>query len=313
MSHEARFDLDAARRLPETIRFGTSSWTYPGWQGSVYTEKYRSEQDLKKNCLTEYGRFPWFRTVGIDSTFYSPPQPQTLERYASQLPEGFPWVSKVWEEITIPQYAKHPRYGPKAGKNNPDFLNADKLCSQVLRNYEDAGAVDHTGPFVFQFQMLGKELTDPPERFLELLDTFLKALPSRFKFAVEIRNRILLIPEYFALLNAHGVTHCFNHWSFMPPLNEQMKRAAEAGGLDAPFYVARILTPLGLNYEKAVQRFTPYDSLKEPIPEMRADVVRLAKRAMERNVTAFVLVNNRAEGNAPSTINDIGKMIVDKL
>ena len=42
---------------------------------------------------------------------------------------------------------------------------------------------------------------------------------------------------------------------------------------------------------------------------MRRDVVRLARRAMERNVPAFVLVNNRAEGNAPLTINAIGRMV----
>ena len=97
----------------------------------------------------------------------------------------------------------------------------------------------------------------------------------------------------------------------MPPLSAQMQTAAEHGGLTAPFYVARILTPLRLSYEQAVKQFEPYDSLKEPLPEMRRDVVRLAKRATARKVNAFILVNNRSEGNAPETVDAIGRMIVE--
>jgi uncharacterized protein YecE (DUF72 family) len=310
MTQNSQSNFTAASRLPENIRFGTSSWTYPGWQGIVYKQPYKNEQDLKKNCLAEYGRFPWFRTVGIDSTFYGPPKPNTLQRYADQLPEDFPWVSKVWEEITIPLYPNHARYGAKAGKVNADFLNADKFQEQVLSPYITAGVERHTGPFVFQFQVMGKELLQVPAVFLDQLDRFLGKLPSQFQYAVEIRNSSLFAPEYFAVLNKHGVTHCFNHWSFMPPLAEQMRHAAEAGGLTAPFFVARILTPRGLAYDKAVERFRPYNSVKAAVPEMRADVVKLAKRAIERNVTAFVLVNNRCEGNAPQTIEAIGNMIV---
>lgn len=313
MTKADQHHFTAAAQLPANIRFGTSSWTYPGWQGLVYKQAYKNEQDLKKNCLAEYGRFPWFRTVGLDSTFYGPPAPSTLQRYAEQLPPDFPWVSKVWEEITIPQYPAHARYGAKAGKTNPDFLNADKFLERVLRPYIVAGVEAHTGPFVFQFQMLGKNLLEDQSVFLERFDQFLTRLPQEFRYAVEVRNSALLAPEYFAILNKHGVTHCFNHWTHMPPLAEQMRKAADAGGLSAPFFVARILTPRGLAYEKAVKHFQPYDSIKSPLPEMRADVVKLARRAIERNVTAFVLVNNRSEGNAPQTIEAIGNMVVDSL
>ena len=99
----------------------------------------------------------------------------------------------------------------------------------------------------------------------------------------------------------------------MPPLNEQMTKAAEAGGLQAGFFAARILTPRGIAYEKAVERFTPYDSIKQPLPEMRADAVKLAKRAIKRGIRAFILVNNRAEGNAPQTIDAIGRMIAAEI
>ena len=91
----------------------------------------------------------------------------------------------------------------------------------------------------------------------------------------------------------------------MPPLREQMLRAAKAGGLKAPFFVARILTPLGVKYEDAVKLFQPYTMIKQPNEAMRHDVATLIRRAIERNTEAFIIVNNRAEGNAPMTIDSI--------
>ena len=96
----------------------------------------------------------------------------------------------------------------------------------------------------------------------------------------------------------------------MPPLVEQMKAAAEAGGLTADFYVTRVLTPLSLSYSKAVEKFQPYDDIKERNERMRSDVVRLAKRAIKKKIKAYIIVNNRSEGHSPGTIAEIGQRIV---
>ena len=40
----------------------------------------------------------------------------------------------------------------------------------------------------------------------------------------------------------------------------------------------------------------------EELPEMRQDTVELVKKAMGEKRQAYVLVNNRSEGNAPLTI-----------
>ncbi|MEP6474001.1 MAG: DUF72 domain-containing protein, partial [Gemmatimonadota bacterium] len=89
-----------AARIPPGIRFGTSSWTYPGWQGLVYQQKY-PKTGAAARMLEEYARYPLFRTVGIDSSFYSPPTSKTLAEYSAHLPAGFPCVSKVWDRITV--------------------------------------------------------------------------------------------------------------------------------------------------------------------------------------------------------------------
>jgi len=305
------YQTELAGKLPEQVLFGTSSWTYPGWKGSIYSKEYKSEKAFKSESLGEYCQFPWFRTVGVDSSFYGPLKRKTLENYSALVPENFKWVSKVWERITIPVYPKHPRYGSMAGKENPDFLSAELFNREVLRPYlEGQELKKHAGPFVLQFQNISGEMNRKPEIFFSKLDSFFSEAHDEFSYATEIRNKNFLSPEYFEVLNKHSATHCFNHWSYMPPLIEQMKAAAIAGGLAAPFYVARILTPLGLNYSDAVSKFQPYDKIKQKNQSMREDVVRLAKRAVEKKSKAYIIVNNRSEGHSPGTISEIGSNLV---
>jgi hypothetical protein len=72
--------------------------------------------------------------------------------------------------------------------------------------------------------------------------------------------------------------------------------------LAAPFTVLRLLTPLKMSYEAAKKRAEPYTKIVEELPEMRRDTVELVKKAVGEQRKAYVLVNNRSEGNAPLTI-----------
>src|SRR5947199_349877 len=64
--------VELGRRVPAAIKFGTSTWTYDGWAGDVYHRSYRGAQPARR--LEEYARYPLFRTVGIDSAYYEPPE-----------------------------------------------------------------------------------------------------------------------------------------------------------------------------------------------------------------------------------------------
>lgn len=70
----------------------------------------------------------------------------------------------------------------------------------------------------------------------------------------------------------------------------------------APFTVLRLLTPLKMSYEAAKKRAEPYPKIVEELPEMRRDTVEMVKQAVGEQRQAYVLVNNRSEGNAPLTI-----------
>lgn len=292
--------------LPDEVRFGTSSWAYQGWEGLVYRKRYAKAR-FSQDCLAEYAAYeyhgaPLFRTVGIDHTFYHPPTVSQLSHYAGQAPDGFTFCSKAWEEITVPVYAGHARYGNRAGAANPRFLDA-ALCEELVLAPIRQGLGEHAGPVIFEFQRSGLE----PAAFFERLDRFFSRLPSGLPYAVEIRNPVLLGPRYRDLLKAHGVAHVYNHWTGMPPLTGQ--HLALGRNLTAGFAVIRLLTPLGLSHADAVRRYAPYDRLARPIPRMRADTLALIDQAVAEQKPAYVLVNNRAEGNAPMTI----QALVDEL
>ncbi len=285
--------------LSPLVRFGTSTWTYEGWQGQVYLKQY-AKTTFARECLGEYCQYlyngePCFRTVGNDATFYRPPTPNQLRKYLNQIPEDFEMCFKVWEELTIPSYAKQPRYGSKAGQPNPNFLNAKLFNDLVLTPYREAKFEPHTGPFLFEFQRHGMS----SEEFCSRLDRFFGQLPKDFMYAVEIRNAGLVGAEYRQVLERHGVAHVYNHWSYMPPLNEQHQRMAS---FTAPFTVLRLLTPLKMSYEAAKKRAEPYNEIVGELPGMRRDTVDLVKKGMEEKRRAYVIVNNRSEGNAPLTI-----------
>jgi uncharacterized protein YecE (DUF72 family) len=98
------------------IRFGTSTWTYEGWQGQIYKRTYAKSR-FARECLGEYCQYlyngePLFRTVGIDSTFYRPPTANQLRHYLTQIPEDFEMC------FTIPTYAQQLQYGSRAGQPN---------------------------------------------------------------------------------------------------------------------------------------------------------------------------------------------------
>lgn len=290
-----------AERIPANIRFGTSSWNYPGWQGLVYQE-LRPARVSAAALLEEYARFPLFRTVGVDSSFYAPPTPETLLRYSANLPAGFPCVSKVWDRITIHTFS--PLKDPKqAGDRNPDFLSADLFLESVYEPYARYFD-DHAGPFVFEFQTIGRGTLDE-DGFCELLDRFFAELPREGSYAVEVRNDEFLTPRYFDLLARHRVAHVFNSWTRMPPIGAQLDLP---GVFTGPFVVARALLRPGRSYDEAVDAFAPYDRIQEPVPELRDDLLRLMREAMERDLPAHILVNNRAEGSAPLTIAAIARM-----
>jgi len=286
-----------ARRLPKHVRFGTSSWTFPGWAGIVYPVG-TSERTLVERGLELYARYPLFSTVGIDRSYYAPLDRPTLARYAGQLPEGFRCVMKVWSEITS---AVHPR----TREPNPHFLSVEKLEREVLAPVRDELS-GHIGPLVFELMPLRRSELPGAGAFEARLAAFLRRLPSDLQFAVELRNRELFTPGYLELLAEHGVGHVLNYWERMPDIGEQLD---VPGVLSAPFVVCRLLIPPGKRYDDRKRELAPFDRIVLPQEKMRADVERLARACEALGKVLLVIVNNKAEGSSPLTVNALASRL----
>ena len=64
-----------------------------------------------------------------------------------------------------------------------------------------------------------------------------------------------------------------------------------------------------MSNEAAKKRAEPYTKIVGELPGMRRDTVELVRTAVVENRRAYVLVNNRSEGNAPLTV----QALVDTL
>jgi uncharacterized protein YecE (DUF72 family) len=302
IDREALAQIGAA--VPALIRFGASSWNYPGWQGLVYRQTYKGKT-ISTRMLEEYAKFPLFRTVGIDASFYGAPAPQLLRGWAERLPSGFPCVSKVWQQLTVHTWTRG-QDPAKAGGLNRDFLSPSLFIESIADPYR-AYFADNLGPLVFEFQQIPRSSGLGPAEFADRLDAFFGRLPRDLQYAVEVRNEEFLTPAYFAVLRDHDVAHVFNSWTRMPSIGAQLDLP---GAFTGPFLVARALLRPGRTYDDAVDAFSPYDRILEADSGVRGDLVRLAQLALAAGVPAYVLVNNRLEGSAPFTILAVAQMLL---
>jgi len=293
-----------AAALPDHVFFGTSSWSFPGWAGIVYSGT-RTTTALAREGLREYARHPLLRTVGIDRSYYAPMPLPDLASYAEQLPQDFRCCIKAPAAVTAYTLG---RAGASI-ERNPEFLSIDRLTEDLLEPLATSFAA-HTGPVILEFPPFPRALRLAPDAWLDRLDAFLSQLPKGFEYAVELRERALLTPRYRDLLAAHGVAHTYNYWSAMPMPGAQADVVAPEG---APFTLIRLLLKPGTGYEDQREAFRPFDRIVAPDPVMRREVVALAGRALVRKKRVFLLVNNKAEGSSPLTVVELARRLADHL
>jgi uncharacterized protein YecE (DUF72 family) len=288
----------------QNIFVGTSSWKYEGWLGQIYSrQRYMtrgrfSQKRFNDECLSEYAET--FPIVCGDFSFYQFPSESYWTKLFGSAPSILQFAFKAPEDVTVKQFPRHPRYGPRAGDDNSSFLDAALFQSaflDLLAPYRPRVAV-----LILEFGSFAKQCYPDVGAFLQELDPFLAALPPGFRYAVEIRNPEFLSPEYFACLRSHRVAHVFNAWTRMPEIGVQM-RLPDA--YTADFSVARALLRRARAYEEAVAKFAPYARVQEQNPETRQALRLLIARARQRHEPSYIFVNNRLEGNAPETIEAI--------
>lgn len=293
--------IELARALHPCIHLGTSSWSFPGWRGIVWRDR-EEESTLARSGLRAYACHPLLRCVGIDRTYYRPIDASAFERMAAQVPPHFRFLVKAHEAITRPAGAKEVFGG------SPSLLFDAAYATEQVIAPAATGLGDRLGPLLFQLSPMGLRGAAEAEAFIRRLGAFLGQLPSGLLYAVEARDRALMRASWAAMLRDTGAVHCFNaHPSQHQPL--QQARLVEPATQRA--IVARWMLHSDHTYEGAVDRYAPFGAIVDEDPSSRAQFARLCADAAGEMRSAFVIINNKAEGSAPLSAQRLAQLIVD--
>jgi uncharacterized protein YecE (DUF72 family) len=291
-----------AERVPPRVRLGTSSWSFPGWEGLVY-DRPATSAALAKQGLAAYARHPLFRTVGVDRGYYAPIPRDALEGYARAVPPDFRFLVKALGDLTSPCLRPEAARG-RPGVENPRFLSVDTALTQVIEPLSALG--DRLGPLLFQFPPLDLGALGGPRAFAERLHGFLRGLPRGLLYAVELRNEHALCGDYAAALADVGAVHCVNVHPSMPSCGEQVARLEETW-VQAPAVVVRWMLHGTLRYGEAKERYAPFDRLVDPDPVTRGGLAELLSADAR---PTWVVINNKAEGSSPLSAFELARALV---
>jgi uncharacterized protein YecE (DUF72 family) len=301
--------LALAAQLPPQVHLGTSTWSFPGWNGIVYGDEY-SNSKLSRDGLNAYGAHPLLKTVSIDRSFYQALTVTEYLRYAQQVPEHFRFIVKA--PMTITDATVRAERGEPVSLN-PCFLNAQMAIDDFVTPCLE-GLGEKAGALVFQLSPLPDRMLAQPAAFIERLGDFLMALPKLPQgtcYAIEIRDASLLTPRFIRTLKAAGVRYCVGIHARMPDPLRQAAALALLDGEPAGPLIVRWSLHGGFKYEQAKAKYEPCDRLVDQDPATRASLAELAARYALAGQPVMIAVNNKAEGSAPLSCVELAREIVE--
>jgi uncharacterized protein YecE (DUF72 family) len=160
-------------------------FSYKDWEGVFYPPSLAS-----RDYLAHYSRA--FNAVELDSSFYGPPRPETVERWAALVPPDFRFAAKTPRAITHDAPLRD-GVGPMRA-----FLDTMRLLG------------DRLGVILIQLA--------PDFTFDEIhnLALFLKELPADIRYAVEFRHPSWHATAAGELLQKHRIAWASAEYIHMP-------------------------------------------------------------------------------------------------
>jgi uncharacterized protein YecE (DUF72 family) len=155
---------------------GTSGYSYKEWKGTFYP----SDLPAAKMLSFYAGHFG---SVEINNTFYRMPDPKTMEKWASEVPEGFTFVLKAPQRIT------HQKKLTGVEGDVRQFCEVAELLGEKL------------GAMLFQL---------PPysRKDVATLRAFLALIPKERRIAMEFRHESWFTDEVYDALREHDAALC---------------------------------------------------------------------------------------------------------
>lgn len=245
---------------PGRLLLGTQGFSFDDWVGPFYPEG-----TPKREYLEAYAR--QLPTVEIDATFYATPRQTTVAGWRKRTPEGFVFSAK------FPKLITHEKKLDRAQGDAESFVATMQVLGEKL------GVL--TLQFAYDFK---PELSDR-------LDRFLDELPPGPRYAVEVRNRGWLNPEFGELLSQHHVALVLQDLYYMPKLD----------WITADFTVIR-----WLGRRKDVEVFDRIQIDRESEMEQWSEKVQ---GFIEAGIDVYGYFNNHFAGHSPASVRRFAQIM----
>jgi uncharacterized protein YecE (DUF72 family) len=258
------------------IHLGTSAFTAAGWEGSFYPTGMKPADYLSYYATK-------FDTVEVDSTFYRTPSAAVVNGWERKTPAGFIFAVKVPQTIT------HEKVLLDCDGEFKEFVSTMELLGPKL------------GPMLFQFGYFNRSVFTAGRQFLARLKPSLEKLPKEHKFAVEIRNKNWLVPEFFNVLRENKVAYALTDQSWMPRPSELF---ATNDPITADFTYIR-----WLGDRKGIEKETKtWDKTIVNRTRDLTEWVEIVRKVHQRRIKIFAYANNHYAGHAPDTVRLFEKL-----
>ena len=199
-------DRVRGRVIKSGLRIGISGWRYAGWRGKFYPK------DLPQRRELEFAASK-FNSIEINGSFYSLQLPSSYRRWFSETPDDFMFAVKGARYITHMKrlrdvetalanffasgvLALRQKLGPILWQLPPSFeFDSERLSAffEVLpRNAQDAS------------KLAGKHNDKLKARAYRRID-----ISRPLRYAIEIRHRSFMVPEFFEMLRKHNIAFVF--------------------------------------------------------------------------------------------------------
>jgi uncharacterized protein YecE (DUF72 family) len=270
------------------VRIGTSSWSAKEWVGPFYPEGTEP-----RDYLREYGKR--FDCVETDMTYYRLPSRSMVRNWAAATPDGFTMCAKFPKSIC--------HGGEKAAPDPERLLDLDRTAKDreaFLTAMAELGP--KCGPLLLQFPYFNKQAYIHPGPFFEKLDRYLAVLHPRLRYAVEIRNRAWLKPDFVEILRRHSAALVLVDQAWMPHADELPRRIDP---VTTDFSYIRLLgdrkeiEAITKSWEKEVI------DRSERLERWATVILRLREQVPE----TFAFANNHYAGHGPATVRRLRAMV----
>ena len=272
------------------IKYGTSSWSEKSWGGVFYPAGLK-HSDFLNFYATQ------FKCVEADVTYYRIPSAKMVQSWYFKTPDDF----KIC--------AKFPRSIVHAGQDRiPDgeqVLNLQKVQAEVDAFLSVLQFLKHKcGPLVIQLPYFNRTVFRSNEDFLERLSSFLNGLPKDFRYALEIRNKNFLTPDFFQLLKSCNTCLVLADLLYMP---RPWELPSSYPLITSDFSYIRLIGDRK-SLDKLTNTFDKIVIDKKPLLLKWATFVSQQANSLDE---IYIFANNHFAGHGPATIRQLMDILQD--